>query len=112
MDERTPEQKFADNALEDALQEVAKAYDYISDGEIITSWIAVGSAVGFEAPSRTTDTFFIVTPNQHMSPYISIGLLRYGQITIENATVAMPFTLYEGDDDEFEEDEEGMEGEV
>lgn len=101
---RTPEQEAADKALEEAIELVTKAYDYIDPGEIITTWIVVGSALGFEH-GDPVDSFFILTPDQHQSPFQSIGLLRYGQVKIEKNTVDV-MTLLEYDDDDLDDEDE------
>lgn len=103
MDDRTQEQKTADNQLENAINAVSRAYEYIDEGELITTWICCGSAISFDGDGSGNDSFFILTPNQHQSAFQSIGLLRYGQAIVENAAMTGSFEVLE----DGEENEDG-----
>ena len=85
--ERTPEQVAADNRLEDAIEEAARAYGVIHDDEIVTAWVVVGAAQGRD---NGKSGYFHMVPSGTQPSHISVGLLKMTELHL--------LTRGEGDD--------------
>jgi hypothetical protein len=72
-DERTPEQVKADNLMDDAIAEAAKAYDLVPEGDVVTTWAVVGASIGLDA-GRTN--YFGVYPGGNLPPHVAVGLFE------------------------------------
>ncbi|WCO67888.1 hypothetical protein PO878_04010 [Iamia majanohamensis] len=72
----TPEQRHADNLLDDAVNTAVRAYDAIDDGEVVTSWIVVGASAGAEADETT---IFLLHANGAQPAHSVMGLLEMGK---------------------------------
>jgi hypothetical protein len=83
----------AQDRLEAAVHDVAVETGCIEEGEIITSWVLVGSAVNGRAADETS--YFRVYPNGTLPSHVVLGLLDYAQ-TMERNWVLSP---HDGDDE-------------
>lgn len=74
--ERTPEQVTADNAFEDALRGMVRAYELVSADEVLTTWVLVGASQGLDE-GRTN--YFHTFPGGVLPTHIAVGLLRVAE---------------------------------
>ena len=73
MTERTPEQVAADNKLDDAIAEAARAYGVVPEDEIVTTWMVAGAAQGQDIDQTG---YFQLYPGGTQPTHIAVGLLR------------------------------------
>lgn len=83
MDDRTDEQRAADDALHEAIQAVARAY-CLPDDAFITDWIVVGHALrASEEGDRHHDFTLLPENGIRANQSMGIGLLRTALLRAE-----------------------------
>ena len=84
-DERTPEQRQADNDLNAAIEAVVRAYGSLQPSSVITGWAVLGTGLGADGAGDLHPDFVLLPDNgRGMSHVQLIGLLRAA--TKANAT--------------------------
>ena len=71
--ELTPEQRAANDALEQAIHEACHAYDVVAQDELVVAWVVAGCTVGLDADKTG---YFTLVPNGSQPNHIAVGLLR------------------------------------
>jgi hypothetical protein len=76
MKDRTPEEVAADNALDEAINRMAKAGELVADDEVVTAWVVVGAAQG---PDYGRTSYFHAFPGGTLPSHTAVGLLRLAE---------------------------------
>lgn len=74
---RTPEQVEADDALNEAIDRWAAAYDLIGNGELITNWVMVTESVSVDMDG--SHRYNIGVRNNSVPMATALGLLSIGE---------------------------------
>ena len=74
----TPEQKAANDKLEDAIQEVIKVYNLLADGSVVTDYMVVGEAMGFHEDDRSSTQVFLAYRGGQIRNSVALGLFDLG----------------------------------
>lgn len=83
-DERTPEQREADDQLHAAIEAVVRAYWVVPNGTVITNWMVLGSGLSADTDGELNQSFTIFRDNGiHTSDEQLFGMLRVATIRAE-----------------------------
>lgn len=74
----TPEQKAANDKLEQAVQAVVKAYELIPSDAVITDFMVVGESIGFHDNEDTSTGVFLAFRGGRIRNSVAIGLFDLG----------------------------------
>jgi hypothetical protein len=74
----TPEQKAANEQLEDAIKEVVKAYDMMGEGRVITDYMVIGETIGFHDDEDTSSGVFLAFRGGRIRNSVALGLFDLG----------------------------------
>jgi hypothetical protein len=74
----TPEQKAANEKLEEAIKEVVKAYSMISESAVITDYMVIGETIGFHADEDTSTGVFLAFRGGRIRNSVALGLFDLG----------------------------------
>lgn len=74
----TPEQKAANEKLEEAVQAVVKAYELIPSDTVITDFMVVGESIGFHDNEDTSTGVFLAFRGGRIRNSVAIGLFDLG----------------------------------
>lgn len=74
----TPEQKAANDQLEEAVHAVIKAYGSIPDGYNVTDYMVIGDAIGFHGEDDSDTAIFLLFRNGQMRATVGTGLFDLG----------------------------------
>lgn len=85
IDDRTPEQRDADKALDEAIRRTAAAYHH-TDGYVVTEWIVVGAGIGMREGRNVTLGFHLMPDGgEHLNWHSTLGMIRAQQLQLEHA---------------------------
>jgi hypothetical protein len=85
-DDRTPEQRAADDALAAAIEQAARTYGSVGQSAVITNWAVLGTGLGADGEGDLYPDFILLPNNGHgMSHNQLIGLIRTAQIRAEKS---------------------------
>jgi hypothetical protein len=73
-----PQQKAAQEKLEEAVQQHVAAYRGDDDG-VIADWILVTSTSGYDADGDGTSGYYMAYQGGEMSEHRAVGLLEWGK---------------------------------
>jgi hypothetical protein len=84
-DERTTEQRDADDQLHAAIERVVHAYHTVPTGSLITNWVVLGTGLAADGRGDLHQTFTLL-PNDGtgFSPDVLLGILRGATLRIEH----------------------------
>lgn len=74
----TPEQKAANEKLEEAIQGVVGAYNLIPGGAVVTDYMVVGESIGFHENEDTSTGVFLAFRGGRIRNSVAIGLFDLG----------------------------------
>lgn len=85
MDDRTQEQREADQALHEAVERVVRAYSALPASTVITNWVVLGTGLGSEGDDEDLFPDFTLLPDngRGISHTLLIGIVRAGLVRIE-----------------------------
>lgn len=85
-DDRTVEQRDADEHLAAAIERVVRAYGQIQPSNVVTSWVVAGVGLGADDIGDVHPDFVLLPNNgQGMSHIQLIGMLRAAQLRVEHS---------------------------
>jgi hypothetical protein len=83
-DDRTPEQRAADEALDTAIENAVRAYGALHPSTVITNWIVVGTGLGADGEGELYPDFILLPNNgEGLSHVVLIGILRAASLRAE-----------------------------
>lgn len=92
-DDRTPEQRDADDQLSAAIDRVVRAYQTLPTTTVITNWIVLGTGLGADGDGDLYQSFTLLPDDgSHVNPEQILGMLR-------GATLRAEHDYLNGDDD-------------
>lgn len=84
MDDRTPEQRAADQALHEAVERVVRAYSVLPAATVITGWVVLGTGLGSDEDDDLFPDFTLLPDNgRGISHTQLIGIVRAGLVRAE-----------------------------
>lgn len=83
-DDRTPEQRTADEQLHAAIDGVVRAYGSLEPSTVITNWVVVGTGLGADGDGDLHPDFVLLPDNgRGLSHTLLIGILRAASLRVE-----------------------------
>lgn len=74
----TPEQKRANELLEEAIQATIKAYDMTPNGSTVTDYMVIGETISFHDEDDTSTGVFLAFRNGQIRNTVAMGLFDLG----------------------------------
>lgn len=83
-DDRTPEQRDADDQLHAAIERVVRVYQTLPTTTVITNWLVLGTGLGADGDGDLYQTFTLLPGDgSHVNPEQLLGTLRGATLRAE-----------------------------